>query len=110
MKLSGHTPADVWRERVPKGKNIDFYCKRIQRYCLQALLCDAAGASPLVVFFLVMAAVCIVAGAGVVVYKLRIRSAMHQEIRAIMAQYMPLESQDLPENHASSPTTTNGNV
>ena len=30
--------------------------------------------------------------AGYGLYRWRIRSAMHQEIRAIMAQYMPLES------------------
>ncbi|NP_001169232.1 Vacuolar-sorting receptor 1-like precursor [Zea mays] len=37
------------------------------------------------------------AGAGAyAVYKYRLRSYMDSEIRAIMAQYMPLESQDMP--------------
>ena len=33
----------------------------------------------------------VLAGVGYGVYQFRIRSAMHQEIRAIMRQYMPLQ-------------------
>lgn len=43
---------------------------------------------------LTVALVCGVLGAvGYGVYQFRIRSAMHQEIRAIMRQYMPLQVQ-----------------
>ncbi|XP_066395522.1 vacuolar-sorting receptor 1-like [Miscanthus floridulus] len=42
------------------------------------------------------------AGAGAyAVYKYRLRSYMDSEIRAIMAQYMPLESQEMPNQHRS---------
>jgi hypothetical protein len=36
---------------------------------------------------------------GYVVYKYRLRSYMDSEIRAIMAQYMPLDSQTEVNNH-----------
>ena len=42
----------------------------------------------------VVGALAVVAAAGYAVYRLRIRSAMHQEIRDIMSQYMPLESNE----------------
>ncbi|KAH7426553.1 hypothetical protein KP509_10G005800 [Ceratopteris richardii] len=43
--------------------------------------------------FLIVAAMIGISVAGYVVYKYRIRSYMDSEIRAIMAQYMPLDSQ-----------------
>ena len=45
-----------------------------------------AGTSTWVVFAAVVGALALVAGAGYAAYRLRIRSAMHQEIRDIMAQ------------------------
>lgn len=53
-----------------------------------------AGLHTWAVVLIVFACLGVVAGAGYVAYRLRLRSAMHQEIRAIMAQYMPLESQE----------------
>ena len=51
-----------------------------------------AGGSQLLSVLLTVALVCGVLGAvGYGVYQFRIRSAMHQEIRAIMRQYMPLQ-------------------
>ncbi len=48
---------------------------------------------------LTVALVCGVLGAvGYGVYQFRIRSAMHQEIRAIMRQYMPLQVQPCQSN------------
>lgn len=41
------------------------------------------------------------AGGGYMVYKYRLRSYMDSEIRAIMAQYMPLDSQAEVVNHVS---------
>ena len=48
---------------------------------------------------IVFACLGVVGLAGYAAYRLRIRSAMHQEIRDIMAQYMPLES-----NEGNGPT------
>lgn len=42
------------------------------------------------VFLIVFGCIGAVALAGYAAYRLRIRNAMHQEIRSIMAQYMPL--------------------
>ncbi|KAF6135702.1 hypothetical protein GIB67_028273 [Kingdonia uniflora] len=42
------------------------------------------------------------AGGAYLVYKYRLRSYMDSEIRAIMAQYMPLDSQAEIPNHSSS--------
>ncbi|KAF9621210.1 hypothetical protein IFM89_016704 [Coptis chinensis] len=41
------------------------------------------------------------AGGGYLIYKYRLRSYMDSEIRAIMAQYMPLDSQNEVPNHVS---------
>jgi hypothetical protein len=49
----------------------------------------------------VVVAVAVVAAAGYGLYQFRLRSAMHQEVRAIMAQYMPLQE-------AEGPPTSNG--
>lgn len=40
-------------------------------------------------------------GGAYLVYKYRLRSYMDSEIRAIMAQYMPLDSQNEVPNHVS---------
>lgn len=47
-----------------------------------------------VVATLVLAGVAGICAGGYVIYKYRIRSYMDSEIRAIMAQYMPLDSQN----------------
>lgn len=44
------------------------------------------------VALIVVSAVVVVAMGAYAIYWFRLRHAMHQEIRAIMAQYMPLES------------------
>ena len=44
------------------------------------------------VALIVVGAVVVVAAGAYCVYWFRLRHAMHQEIRAIMAQYMPLEA------------------
>lgn len=72
----------------------------------------AAGLHTWAVVLIVFACLGVVAGAGYVAYRLRLRSAMHQEIRTIMAQYMPLESQE-GMNGGGEPlprSPTNGNV
>lgn len=56
----------------------------------------ATGVSGWTVALIVVAAVVVVAAGAYFVYWFRLRHAMHQEIRAIMAQYMPLESTDGP--------------
>ena len=62
------------------------------------------------VVLIVFACLGVVGGAGYVAYRLRLRSAMHQEIRAIMAQYMPLESQEGVNGELAMPRSpaTNG--
>lgn len=40
-------------------------------------------------------------GGAYLVYKYRLRSYMDSEIRAIMAQYMPLDSQNEVQNHVN---------
>lgn len=49
------------------------------------------------VLLIVVGAAAVLAAGGFAVYKYRIRSQMHQEIRAIMSQYMPLESDGTQE-------------
>ncbi|KAJ7543512.1 hypothetical protein O6H91_09G041300 [Diphasiastrum complanatum] len=51
------------------------------------------------VVFLVLAGLAIAGVAGYVLYKYRLRSYMDSEIRAIMAQYMPLDSQNDIHQH-----------
>jgi hypothetical protein len=48
--------------------------------------------------------------AGYAAYRFRLRNAMHQEIRAIMAQYMPLENQEGSTNTAPPGLNGNGTV
>ena len=64
-----------------------------ERRFLTSGVCAHAGLHTWAVVLIVFACLGVVAGAGYAAYRLRLRSAMHQEIRAIMAQYMPLESQ-----------------
>ncbi|KAG0592962.1 hypothetical protein KC19_1G293800 [Ceratodon purpureus] len=52
-----------------------------------------------VVFLIVLVAVATLAVGGYVVYKYRLRSYMDSEIRAIMAQYMPLDSSSDINHH-----------
>ncbi|EFJ22768.1 hypothetical protein SELMODRAFT_175218 [Selaginella moellendorffii] len=52
-----------------------------------------------VVIFTVLGGLSAAAIAGYVVYKYRLRSYMDSEIRAIMAQYMPLDSQNDVHHH-----------
>lgn len=92
-------------ECVPKC-NLD-QCEEATGICNAAI--PGTGTSIWLVIGVVLSCLAIVGAAGYVVYRLRIRSAMHQEIRAIMAQYMPLESQDLPDNH-TTPPVSNGTV
>jgi len=47
----------------------------------------------------VIVAVALVAGAGYGFYQFRLRNAMHQEVRAIMSQYMPLQEADAMPSH-----------
>lgn len=54
----------------------------------------------LTVSLIVLAGLAALALGGYVVYKYRLRSYMDSEIRAIMAQYMPLDSQNEVHNHA----------
>ncbi|XP_057494588.1 vacuolar-sorting receptor 3-like [Actinidia eriantha] len=51
--------------------------------------------------WLILAGLAIAAGGAYMVYKYRLRSYMDSEIRAIMAQYMPLDSQAEAPNHVS---------
>uniref|UniRef100_A0A2P2M8E4 Uncharacterized protein MANES_10G083300 n=1 Tax=Rhizophora mucronata TaxID=61149 RepID=A0A2P2M8E4_RHIMU len=52
-------------------------------------------------FWVIFIGLGMAAGGGYLVYKYRLRSYMDSEIRAIMAQYMPLESQSEVPNHLS---------
>ena len=64
------------------------------------------------VVVLVLASVGSIALAGFVVYRLRLRNAMHQEIRDIMRQYMPLDSAEGANGEAAQPlrAASNGGV
>jgi hypothetical protein len=48
----------------------------------------------------ILVALAVLAAGSYVVYKYRLRSYMDSEIRAIMAQYMPLDSQGEVTNHS----------
>jgi len=52
-----------------------------------------------VVSFIVLAGMAVLAVGGYVIYKYRLRSYMDSEIRAIMAQYMPLDSSNDINQH-----------
>ena len=78
--------------------------------CSLAVLARA-GLHTWAVILIVFSCLGVVALVGYGAYRYRLRSAMHQEIRAIMAQYMPLESQE--GTHAlngEAPAPTNGSV
>lgn len=49
------------------------------------------------VLLVVLAASGVIAAGGFAVYKYRIKYQMHQEVRQIMSQYMPLESDGTTE-------------
>ncbi|XAR72961.1 hypothetical protein NMG60_11019778 [Bertholletia excelsa] len=51
--------------------------------------------------WIILIGLAMTAGGAYMVYKYRLRSYMDSEIRAIMAQYMPLDSQAEVPNHAS---------
>ncbi|KAK4437983.1 Vacuolar-sorting receptor 3 [Sesamum alatum] len=51
--------------------------------------------------WIILIVLALAAGGAYVVYKHRLRSYMDSEIRAIMAQYMPLDSQNEVPNHAN---------
>jgi hypothetical protein len=48
---------------------------------------------------IVLVGMVVLAVGGYVIYKYRLRSYMDSEIRAIMAQYMPLDSQNEVHTH-----------
>ncbi|PSS02640.1 Vacuolar-sorting receptor 3 like [Actinidia chinensis var. chinensis] len=51
--------------------------------------------------WVILAGLALAAGGAYMVYKYRLKSYMDSEIRAIMAQYMPLDSQAEVPNHVS---------
>ena len=59
--------------------------------------CTAGGLAAWAVLLIVASAAAILAAGGFAVYKYHIRSQMNTEIRAIMSQYMPLESDGTQE-------------
>ena len=63
--------------------------------CVKQWICllAAGGLAAWAVLLIVGFAASILAAVGFGVYKYRIRSQMHSEIRAIMSQYMPLENE-----------------
>ncbi|KAK9795904.1 hypothetical protein WJX73_006236 [Symbiochloris irregularis] len=63
-------------------------------YEICAKISTKTGMPTYAVILIVAGAIGIVAAACYAAYRLRIRSAMHQEIRDIMAQYMPLEDNE----------------
>ncbi|KAG9440469.1 hypothetical protein H6P81_020634 [Aristolochia fimbriata] len=52
-------------------------------------------------FWVIVIGLAVAAGGAYVIYKYRLRSYMDSEIRAIMAQYMPLDSQGDVPNHSN---------
>ncbi|XP_068656258.1 vacuolar-sorting receptor 3-like [Aristolochia californica] len=51
-------------------------------------------------FWVILIGLAVAAGGAYIIYKYRLRSYMDSEIRAIMAQYMPLDSQGDVPNHS----------
>lgn len=66
----------------------------------------AGGLSAWAVLLIVALAASLFAAAGFGVYKYRIRSQMHSEIRAIMSQYMPLENEGTQEDSFKEGSTS----
>ena len=65
-------------------------------------MCFAAGGlAAWAVLLIVGVAAAALAAAGFAVYKYRIKSQMHTEIRDIMSQYMPLESDGTQDEKAN---------
>lgn len=61
---------------------------------------DAQAKMGWTVTLIILAGLSIVGLGGYVLYKYRLRSYMDSEIRAIMSQYMPLDSQNEVQNHS----------
>ncbi|KAL1831664.1 hypothetical protein ACET3Z_001315 [Daucus carota] len=61
----------------------------------------AEGKSAWTAVWVILIGLAMAAGGAYMVYKYRLRSYMDSEIRAIMAQYMPLDSQNEIPNHVS---------
>lgn len=78
-----------------KWGGYDCACKSGLLYMKEQDACIGKGAGRLgwMAVFLILAALAGFCVAGYAIYKYRIRSYMDSEIRAIMAQYMPLDSQ-----------------
>lgn len=57
------------------------------------------GKSAWTAVWVIVIGLAIAAGGAYLIYKYRLRSYMDSEIRAIMAQYMPLDSQPEIPNH-----------
>ena len=67
------------------------YVPAMYQHKLTLVLAVAGSGTPLwAVLAITVGCLGLVAAAGYVAYRLRLRNAMHQEIRSIMAQYMPL--------------------
>ncbi|PRW50883.1 vacuolar-sorting receptor 3-like [Chlorella sorokiniana] len=84
---------------VEKGGKITCTPKCDLQYCdLDVGVCHAepgsGGVGPGVIVLIIVAVVVVLSGVGYVAYQYRLRSIMQQEVRAIMAQYMPLEDSD----------------
>ncbi|CAN1771993.1 Vacuolar-sorting receptor 1 [Linum perenne] len=68
--------------------------------CISEKVAASSGADFRVSFLWVIILAMVVTGAGYAVYKYRIRRYMDSEIRAIMAQYMPLDNGEIPVHNA----------
>ncbi|KAK9697141.1 hypothetical protein RND81_08G017600 [Saponaria officinalis] len=73
---------------------------RDQDTCISKNASQSKSAST--VIWIILLALAMFAGGSYLVYKYRIRQYMDSEIRAIMAQYMPLDSQTEIPNHSSN--------
>ncbi|CAM8974203.1 unnamed protein product [Rhodiola kirilowii] len=77
----------------------DLLYMRDQDTCISKTASEAK--STWTAFWLILVGLALAGGAGYLIYKQRIRSYMDSEIRAIMAQYMPLDSQAEVPNHVN---------
>ncbi|MCH99916.1 vacuolar-sorting receptor 1-like, partial [Trifolium medium] len=69
--------------------------------CISKTAASQEGKSAWAAFWVIVIGLVLAASGGYLVYKYRIRSYMDSEIRAIMAQYMPLDSQGEVVNHVN---------
>lgn len=72
----------------------------------EVCLFAAGGLAAWAVLLIVGFAASVLAAVGFGVYKYRIRSQMHSEIRAIMSQYMPLENEGTQDDSFKETSTT----